>query len=74
VSDSKFTNKALHYSTAQYEVVQLARRSGPAREEISRRKRHSSEELLFCTLPYALAADSVQPLAAWVRYFAETEP
>jgi hypothetical protein len=75
VSNSKFINKALHYSTAQYELATLpGNRTGSDALAVRRRGQHSSEELLFRTLPIALRAKGIQPLAAWVRFFMETEP
>jgi len=60
----------VHYSTAQHELVEH-----PMLRPVVRRLRsYSPESLLSYTLPYALASEDTSPMAAWVKYFMETEP
>lgn len=71
---SKQIYKMPSYSTAQYELASLpGNRTGSDALAVRRRDKYSAEELLFRTLPYALRSKSIQPLAAWVRYYVETE-
>lgn len=73
MSTSKSIYKMPHYSTAQHELVFAHGGSGRPGMAVRRLRGFESEELLFRTLPYALASDDTAPLAAWCRYFAETE-
>lgn len=70
MSISTFTNKTPAYSTAQHELVEHATRG----QAVRRLRHYNPEELLFYTLPYALASEDTSPMAAWVKYFMETEP